>query len=192
MALTHVRRAGQAMLERAGVRMMLNELSSTVVFERPTEEAFVRKWQLACQARGLRQGHRACCGAAARRLPGGFTWGVYEGARRRRHGRMPEAVLRVRDVSEMHPKGAWRHGQCEMLACASEAGATRSPSAAGAQDDIAHVVVMPNVTLSTLEGFVADLIASRARAATTAALRVAADARAVRDDELRGASDDDC
>jgi len=54
------------------------------------------------------------------------------------------------------------------------------------------VVVMPNVTLSKLEGFVADLIASRARAATTAALRVAADARAVRDDELRGASDDDC
>lgn len=41
----------QAMLERAGVRVMLNELSSTVVFERPTEEAFVRKWQLACQVR---------------------------------------------------------------------------------------------------------------------------------------------
>lgn len=61
-----------------------------------------------------------------------------------------------------------------------------------AQDDIAHVVVMPNVTLSKLEGFVADLIASRARAATTAALRIAADARAIRDDELRGASDDDC
>ena len=39
------------MLERAGVRVMLNELSSTVVFERPTEEAFVRKWQLACQVR---------------------------------------------------------------------------------------------------------------------------------------------
>ena len=63
---------------------------------------------------------------------------------------------------------------------------------AGAQDDIAHVVVMPNVTLSKLEGFVADLIASRARAATTAALRIAADARAIRDDELRGTSDDDC
>ena len=28
---------------------MLNELSSTVVFERPTSESFVRKWQLACQ-----------------------------------------------------------------------------------------------------------------------------------------------
>ena len=37
------------MLEKAGVRTMLNELSSTVVFERPREEAFVRKWQLACQ-----------------------------------------------------------------------------------------------------------------------------------------------
>ena len=60
------------------------------------------------------------------------------------------------------------------------------------QDDIAHVVVMPNVTLSKLEGFVADLIASRARAATHAALRIAADARAICDDELRGGSDDDC
>ena len=49
----------QAMLERAGVRVMLNELSSTVVFERPTEEAFVRKWQLACQVSGPR---RACSG----------------------------------------------------------------------------------------------------------------------------------
>ncbi len=28
---------------------MLNELSNTVVFERPQEEAFVRKWQLACE-----------------------------------------------------------------------------------------------------------------------------------------------
>jgi hypothetical protein len=28
---------------------MLNELSNTVVFERPREEAFVRKWQLACE-----------------------------------------------------------------------------------------------------------------------------------------------
>lgn len=40
---------GQAMLESAGVKTMLNELSSTVVFERPREEAFVRKWQLACE-----------------------------------------------------------------------------------------------------------------------------------------------
>lgn len=39
----------QAMLEKAGVKTMLNELSSTVVFERPREEAFVRKWQLACE-----------------------------------------------------------------------------------------------------------------------------------------------
>lgn len=27
---------------------MLNELSSTVVFERPKDEEFVRRWQLAC------------------------------------------------------------------------------------------------------------------------------------------------
>eukprot|EP00249_Psilotum_nudum_P019196 c27137_g1_i1 orf=781-2304(-) len=36
-------------LRAAGFGVMLNELSSTVVFERPQEEAFVRKWQLACQ-----------------------------------------------------------------------------------------------------------------------------------------------
>lgn len=62
---------------------MLNELSNTVVFERPKEEAFVRKWQLACQG------------------------------------------------------------------------------------DIAHVVVMPNVTLDKIEAFVTDLVASRARDVTS-------------------------
>lgn len=62
---------------------MLNELSNTVVFERPKEEAFVRKWQLACQG------------------------------------------------------------------------------------DIAHVVVMPNVTLDKIEAFVTDLVASRARFVTS-------------------------
>lgn len=33
------------MLEQAGVSVFLNELSCTVVFERPREERFVRKWQ---------------------------------------------------------------------------------------------------------------------------------------------------
>ncbi|CAN6438983.1 unnamed protein product [Victoria cruziana] len=33
----------------AGIGAMLNELSSTVVFERPHDEEFIRKWQLACQ-----------------------------------------------------------------------------------------------------------------------------------------------
>jgi histidine decarboxylase len=37
------------MLEQCGIKTMLNELSNTVVFERPREEAFVRKWQLACE-----------------------------------------------------------------------------------------------------------------------------------------------
>ena len=82
------------MLVEAGVSAMLNELSSTVVFERPIEEAFVRKWQLACEG------------------------------------------------------------------------------------SIAHVVVMPNITPSKLEAFVRDLIASRARTALSAALRVAAAHRA--------------
>ena len=59
LAVPSVRCFVQAMLERAGVRVMLNELSSTVVFERPTEEAFVRKWQLACQVGGP---SRACSG----------------------------------------------------------------------------------------------------------------------------------
>jgi len=37
------------MISRAGIWVMLNELSNTVVFERPASEAFVRKWQLACE-----------------------------------------------------------------------------------------------------------------------------------------------
>ncbi|CAD6342331.1 unnamed protein product [Miscanthus lutarioriparius] len=36
-------------LKEAGVGAMLNELSSTVVFERPKDEEFVRRWQLACE-----------------------------------------------------------------------------------------------------------------------------------------------
>lgn len=36
-------------LKAAGVGAMLNELSSTVVFERPKDEEFVRRWQLACE-----------------------------------------------------------------------------------------------------------------------------------------------
>ncbi|KAH7568041.1 hypothetical protein JRO89_XS07G0221800 [Xanthoceras sorbifolium] len=35
----------------AGISVMLNELSSTVVFERPQDEEFVRRWQLACQGK---------------------------------------------------------------------------------------------------------------------------------------------
>lgn len=37
------------MLLAAGVKASLNDLSSTVVFERPQDEAFVRRWQLACE-----------------------------------------------------------------------------------------------------------------------------------------------
>ncbi|KAG6390496.1 hypothetical protein SASPL_148231 [Salvia splendens] len=36
-------------LRDAGISVMLNELSSTVVFERPRDEEFVRRWQLACE-----------------------------------------------------------------------------------------------------------------------------------------------
>ena len=37
------------MLDHSGIKCMLNGLSSTVVFERPKDEGFVRKWQLACE-----------------------------------------------------------------------------------------------------------------------------------------------
>lgn len=39
----------ESLLVKAGIKCMLNKLSNTVVFERPTEEAFIRKWQLACE-----------------------------------------------------------------------------------------------------------------------------------------------
>jgi histidine decarboxylase len=81
------------MLESAGVKTMLNELSSTVVFERPLDIHFVRKWQLACEG------------------------------------------------------------------------------------DIAHVVVMPNITVEKLEKFVKELIESRAGMATKAALELAEKAK---------------
>ena len=82
------------MLEGAGIKTMLNALSSTVVFERPRDPAFIRKWQLACEG------------------------------------------------------------------------------------PIAHVVVMPNITIDKLDTFVAALIESRARHATAAAQKLASDARA--------------
>lgn len=85
----------RAMLEKAGVKVLLNELSSTVVFERPQDEAFVKKWQLACEG------------------------------------------------------------------------------------DIAHVIVMPNVTLPKLEQFAMEYIESRAKSAALAAKGVAAKAREV-------------
>jgi histidine decarboxylase len=37
------------LLVEAGIKCMLNDLSCTVVFERPTSQDFIRKWQLACQ-----------------------------------------------------------------------------------------------------------------------------------------------
>jgi histidine decarboxylase len=36
-------------LKEFGVSVSLNELSNTVVFERPRDEAFVHKWQLSCE-----------------------------------------------------------------------------------------------------------------------------------------------
>lgn len=36
-------------LSRAGISCRLNDLSSTVVLERPIDDAFVKRWQLACE-----------------------------------------------------------------------------------------------------------------------------------------------
>lgn len=36
-------------LTQAGLSCRLNELSSTVVLERPVEDAFIKRWQLACE-----------------------------------------------------------------------------------------------------------------------------------------------
>jgi len=38
-------------LREAKIGVLLNELSSTVVFERPLDETFILKWQLACQGK---------------------------------------------------------------------------------------------------------------------------------------------
>lgn len=97
----------KVMLEAAGIKTMLNELSNTVVFERPKEEAFVRKWQLACEG------------------------------------------------------------------------------------EIAHVVVMPNITLDKLEEFVQDYVNSRARVAIASAKRIVNEARAAEAEACEG-YDGDC
>lgn len=47
------------------------------------------------------------------------------------------------------------------------------------QGDIAHVVVMPNITIALLEEFMNDLIASRSKVAMSATAQLAADARAL-------------
>lgn len=88
----------KAMLDHSGIKCMLNRLSSTVVFERPKDPAFVRKWQLACEG------------------------------------------------------------------------------------DVAHVVVMPNISIDLLEEFMADLIASRSQLSVAATRQLAADARCLHDD----------
>ena len=36
-------------LSHAGISCRLNDLSSTVVLERPVDDAFVKQWQLACE-----------------------------------------------------------------------------------------------------------------------------------------------
>jgi histidine decarboxylase len=36
-------------LSRVGISCRLNDLSSTVVLERPIDDAFIRRWQLACE-----------------------------------------------------------------------------------------------------------------------------------------------
>ena len=45
------------------------------------------------------------------------------------------------------------------------------------EGDVAHVVVMPNITIPKLESFVADLIDSRTRHFLRATMQVASDVR---------------
>ena len=79
------------------------------------------------------------------------------------------------------PQPRW--GRQEDPACAvvervfGAADATFCTSRGALRQDIAHVVVMPNVDLPKLEQFVTEYIASRARSATVAALDIAAKAR---------------
>lgn len=49
--------------------------------------------------------------------------------------------------------------------------------------DIAHVVVMPNITIAKLEVFLAELIASRSRMAVAATKELAETARALHLDD---------
>ena len=114
----------QSMLEKAGVRVMLNELSSTVVFERPREEAFVRKWQVRCAGGG----GRSVVGKPLALLP-----------MQRWPAALPASLLRS---CSPHPPRLPR----PQLAC---------------EGDIAHVVVMPNITIRKLETFVQELVESR-------------------------------
>ena len=37
-------------LQKAGIRAVINEFSTTVCMERPLDENFVHKWQLACES----------------------------------------------------------------------------------------------------------------------------------------------
>ena len=46
--LSNARYLRDQLLKR-GVRARLNDLSTTVVMERPVDEAFVQRWQLACE-----------------------------------------------------------------------------------------------------------------------------------------------
>lgn len=50
------------------------------------------------------------------------------------------------------------------------------------QGDVAHVVVMPNISIDLLEKFMADLIASRSQVSVAATRQLAADARCLHDD----------
>lgn len=134
------------MLEKAGVKVMLNELSSTVVFERPREEAFVRKWQvralfdagqlalcwLWCSASA---GLAFVCSALLRSVGAYLPCLVQGPPAPPAAGRLLPHLLTL-PASPPMPQ----------LAC---------------EGDIAHVVVMPNITIRKLETFVQELVESR-------------------------------
>ena len=57
------------------------------------------------------------------------------------------------------------------------------PILVGCAGDIAHVVVMPNITIDKLEVFLAELIASRGRMAVAATKELAETARTLHSED---------
>ena len=153
------------MLEGAGIKCMLNELSSTVVFERPTEEAFIRKWQLACEGREHDRSLAYCVRVNS----------THDAVRR---------IFAQIACFSLTFLSVWRSCPDPLYAVfgLSVFGSLTSVHAIAA-GTIAHVVVMPNISIDKLETFVAELIESRSRVAVAAARSLAASARAAHEND---------
>ncbi len=190
----------QAMLEQAGVKSMLNELSSTVVFERPTEEvrSCHQEWGVCIAAQGVGGSGGTWCphlpwwgegvggsGSGVHTCLGGVSVLRYSALRicssytcldgvRVFLGTPPHEVVVPAPVMPVckiwmspHAGGLcpvrssmWGPGALTVkLTLISSLHPTRVQAFVrkwqlACEKDIAHVVVMPNITLSKLERFV--------------------------------------